>query len=64
VTIRTTVHPDDVVIARVRQRIPRRGLSRFGNEARAEKIEALEQPEIEAEMIADYQAGGGSARDR
>jgi len=62
-TIRTTVHLDEDVIARVRRRVPQRGLSRFVNEAITEKIEALERREIEAAMIEGYQASQEDQRD-
>ncbi len=62
-TIRTTVHLDEDVLARVRRRVPQRGLSRFVNQAMTEKIEALEQREIEAAMIEGYLASGEDQRD-
>jgi hypothetical protein len=43
--------------------VPRRGLSRFVNEAISEKIEALEQQEIEAEMVEGYKASMENQRD-
>jgi Arc/MetJ family transcription regulator len=63
VMVRTTVHLDESVIARVRRRVPQRGLSRFVNEAVAEKIATLERQETEAEMIEGYKASAEDQRD-
>ena len=61
-TSRTTVHLDEEVLARVRRHVPRRGLSRFVNEAIAEKIDALERRAIEAAMIEGYRASAEDQR--
>ena len=54
VTIRTTIHLDEQLLARVRRAIPPRGLSRFISETLAEKIEVIERQQIEAAMKEGY----------
>ena len=54
--IRTTVHLEEDVLVRVRQFVPSRGLSRFINEALAEKLETLERQQIEQAMREGYLA--------
>lgn len=54
--MRTTVHLEEDVLARARQFIPRRGLSRLINEALAEKLTQMERRRIEAAMKEGYLA--------
>jgi metal-responsive CopG/Arc/MetJ family transcriptional regulator len=54
--VRTTVHLDEELLARLRGRVSQRGLSRFINEAVSEKMASLERQEIEAAMIEGYLA--------
>jgi hypothetical protein len=54
--VRTTVHLEDEVFARVRQIVPPRGLSRFINETLAEKLDELERERIEQAMKEGYLA--------
>lgn len=61
--VRTTVHLDAEVVARLRRRVPRRSLSRFINEAVSERIQALERQEIEDAMIEGYRASGEDQRE-
>ena len=53
---RTTVNLDEDVLARVRDHVPERGLSRFINEALAEKVALLERERLEAELREGYLA--------
>jgi hypothetical protein len=59
--MRTTVRLDQQVLERSRRFIPPRGLSRFINQAVAEKLEALERQEVEAltrqQLKADLREG-------
>jgi metal-responsive CopG/Arc/MetJ family transcriptional regulator len=61
--VRTTVHLDEELLARLRGRVSQRGLSRFINEAVAEKMAALERHEIETAMIEGYLASREDHRD-
>ena len=54
--MRTTVYLDEKLNDRLRRFVPRRGLNRFINQALAEKLEALELQEIEADMKEGYLA--------
>lgn len=45
-SVRTTVQIDEEVFDRLRRLVPPRGLSRFINEAVAEKVEAMEHERI------------------
>jgi hypothetical protein len=53
-TVRTTIHLDEQLLARLRRAIPPRGLSRFINETLVEKIEVIERQQIEAAMKEGY----------
>jgi hypothetical protein len=55
-TIRTTVHLDEQLLARLRRAVPPRRLSRFINETLTEKIELIERQQIEAAMKEGYLA--------
>jgi Arc/MetJ family transcription regulator len=59
--VRTTIHLDDALLARVRRFIPPRGLNRFINDALAEKLDALEREQVEQAMKEGYLA---TQRDR
>lgn len=61
--VRTTVHLNEELLARLRPFVPPRGLSRFVNQAMAEKVEALERHEIEQAMIEGYLASREDQRD-
>jgi len=52
--IRTTIHLDERVLDRLRLFVPPRGLSRFINEAMADKLATLERERLEAEMQEGY----------
>jgi hypothetical protein len=52
--VRTTIHLDEALLARVRKFVPERGLSRFINQALDEKASALERQQIEAAMKEGY----------
>ncbi len=52
--MRTTVYLDDDLNQRLRRLIPPRGLNRFINDAVAEKVRALEEQRIIAEMREGY----------
>ncbi len=52
--VRTTVHLQEELAAKVRELVPSRGVNRFINEAVAEKVAAIERQRIEALMIEGY----------
>jgi hypothetical protein len=52
--VRTTIRLDERVLDRLRPFVRPRGLSRFINEAMAEKLAALERERLEAEMREGY----------
>ena len=52
--VRTTIHLDQRVLDRLRPFVRPRGLSRFINEAMAEKLATLERERLEAEMREGY----------
>lgn len=52
--MRTTIYLDEALSTRLRRFVPRRGLSRFINEAVRERVTALEGREIEHEMREGY----------
>lgn len=54
--MRTTLYLDDDLNERLRRLVPPRGLNRFINDAVAEKIRALEEQRIVAEMREGYVA--------
>ncbi len=54
--IRTTVHLDESLVARLRQIAPPRGLNRFINDAVAEKLDALDRQRTEQRMKEGYLA--------
>jgi hypothetical protein len=54
--VRTTLYLDDDLNERLRRLVPPRGLNRFINDAVAEKIRALEEQRIVAEMREGYVA--------
>ena len=54
--VRTTIHLDEKLLDRVRRVVPQRGLSRFVNEAVAEKMSVLERQQIEEAMKEGYLA--------
>jgi hypothetical protein len=56
VTVRTTIHLEDELFARVRQVVPPRGMSRFINQTIAEKLDALERQQVEEAMKEGYVA--------
>jgi predicted transcriptional regulator len=62
-SVRTTIQIEAELLTRLRQLVPARGLSRFVNEAVAEKIAAIERREIEAAMIEGYRASADEQRD-
>ena len=53
-SVRTTVHLDEDLLARLRRRVPERKISRFVNQALAEKLAELERQEIEEAMREGY----------
>ncbi len=53
-TTKTTVTLDEKLLNRLREVVPQRGISRFINEAVAEKLAALERQRIEDEMKEGY----------
>ncbi len=53
---RTTVYLDESLLDRVRRFVPPRGLSQLLNELLAERLDQLEQAEIEAQMREGYLA--------
>ena len=59
--VRTTIHLDASLAARVQRLIAPRGLNRFINEAVAEKVQAIERQRIEDDMREGYIAN--AARD-
>jgi len=61
VAVRTTIHLDASLAARVQRLIAPRGLNRFINEAVAEKVQAIERQRIEDDMREGYIAN--AARD-
>lgn len=54
--VRTTIYLDEVLLARVRELVPPRGLNRFLNDAVADKVRLLERQRIEEEMKEGYLA--------
>lgn len=54
--VRTTIHLEASLAARVQRLIAPRGLNRFINEAVAERVEAIERKRIEDEMREGYLA--------
>jgi hypothetical protein len=56
VKVRTTVHLEESLAARVHELVPPRGLNRFINQAVAEKVAAIERQKIEEEMKEGYLA--------
>ena len=52
--VRTTINLDPEVLARARQLVPERGLSRFINDTLNEKMAQLERQRIEAAMKEGY----------
>jgi metal-responsive CopG/Arc/MetJ family transcriptional regulator len=61
--VRTTVNLDEGLLERLRRFVPQRGLSRFVNQAMAEKVEALERQAIEASMVEGYLASWEEQKD-
>ncbi len=53
---RTTVYLDESLLDRARRFVPPRGLSQLLNELLAERLDQLEQAEIEAQMREGYLA--------
>lgn len=54
--VRRTVHVDKALLARARRFVPPRGFNRFVNDALTEKVSALEQARLAAEMRSGYLA--------
>jgi hypothetical protein len=54
--VRTTVHLQEELLMRARRFVPQRGMSRFLNQALAEKLAALERQELEQAMKEGYLA--------
>ncbi len=54
--VRTTIHLEESLAARVQRLIAPRGMNRFINDAVAEKVEAIERQRIEDEMREGYLA--------
>jgi Arc/MetJ family transcription regulator len=54
--VRTTVHIDDELMARVRQIVPSRGFNQFVNEALAARADAIEREHLDREMMEGYLA--------
>jgi metal-responsive CopG/Arc/MetJ family transcriptional regulator len=52
--VRTTVYLNDDLNERLRRLVPNRGLNRFINDAVADKIHALEEQRLIAEMREGY----------
>lgn len=61
--VRTTIQVDEELLARLQRFVSRRGLSRFINQAVAEKIDALERAAVEAEMREGYLATASDRAD-
>ena len=59
--VRTTIHLDEELLARLRRIVPQRGLSQFINATLAEKVAALERQQVELAMREGYLA---TRRDR
>ncbi len=51
---RTTIYLDESLLARVRRFVPPRGMSKFVNQLLVERVNELEQAEIEAQMREGY----------
>ncbi len=51
---RTTIYLDESLAARIRRFVPSRGLSQFINELLSERLDQLEQAEIDAQMREGY----------
>jgi hypothetical protein len=54
--VRTTVYVDDAVLERARRQVGERGLSRLVNQALTEKLDAIEERQIEEQMREGYLA--------
>ena len=55
-TTRTTIDLDESLLPHVRRFVPPRGLSKFVNQLLVERVDELEQAEIEAQMREGYLA--------
>ena len=56
VSVRTTIHLDEGLYTHLKKRAPSRKMSEFINQAIAEKLNHLEQADLESTMKAGYLA--------